>query len=284
LNELRDNMDSEMRKYFVGPMPVKEFLDNFLPVEPPERVRDELPGFGKMVSKSESKMYNIFVRSSSLFTVLLILYLQSFHPQAQTANSICSSIKAFNTSKNPSSDEDAKYKPDITFHDTDTPNFENHLASFQRMEMFVEFKRGNTSDPFHTDNHLPFEKLFETTCNTRGQIVLYSTRLQTYQFRTWAFSVGIFGDVARLFRWDRAGAIVSEPISYCEEGNRDLAEFLCRFDRMDRTRRGWDPTVFNATPEEAADFDRAIKTVVGKGENALLEQLFDSDEVEKFGP
>ena len=142
--------------------------------------------------------------------------------------------------------------------------------------MFVEFKRGNTSDPFYSHDRLPFEKLFETTCATRGQIVLYSTRLQTYQFRTWAFSVGIFGNVARLFRWDRAGAIVSEPIPYCERGNHDLAEFLRRFDLMDSLQRGWDPTVFDATPEEAAAFDRTVKTVVGEGKNALLGTLLDS--------
>ena len=142
--------------------------------------------------------------------------------------------------------------------------------------MFIEFKRGNTSDPFYSHDQLPFEKLFETTCATRGQIVLYSTRLQTYQFRTWAFSVGIFGNIARLFRWDRAGAIVSEPIPYCERGNHDLAEFLCRFDLMDRVQRGWDPTVFDATPGEAAAFDGAIKAIVEEGKNALLKTLLDS--------
>ena len=142
--------------------------------------------------------------------------------------------------------------------------------------MFVEFKRGATSDPFHSDDQLPFEKLFETTCATRGQIVLYSTRLQTYQFRTCAFSVGIFGDVARVFRWDRAGAIVSEPIPYFQNGNRDLIEFLYRFDLMDRAQRGWDPTVFDATLEEAVAFDRAIKVVVGEGWNSLLDTLLDS--------
>ncbi|KAF9649977.1 hypothetical protein BDM02DRAFT_3093894, partial [Thelephora ganbajun] len=71
---------------------------------------------------------------------------------------------------------------------------------FQRMEMFVEFKRGDTSDPFHSHDQLPFEKLFEAACATRGQTVLYSACLQTCQFRTWAFSVGVFGKVARLFR------------------------------------------------------------------------------------
>ena len=118
------------------------------------------------------------------------------------------------------------------------------------MEMFVEFKRGGGSDPFNTDDKDPrFERLPETACETRGQIALYSTTQQTWQFRTWTFSIGIFGDIARLFRWDRAGAIVSDPIPYCKEGNRDLVEFLRRFDVMDRTQRGWDPTVFDATLE-----------------------------------
>ena len=124
--------------------------------------------------------------------------------------------------------------------------------------MFVEFKRGNSCDPFY------------------DQIILCSARLQNYQFRTWVFSVGIFGDVARLFRWDRAGAIVSEAIPYQERGNRDLAEFFFRFDKMNPAQRGFDHTVFNATPEETVAFDKAIKSAVKKGENALLKELLHS--------
>ena len=142
--------------------------------------------------------------------------------------------------------------------------------------MFVEFKCGNTSDPFHSEEKLPFEKLFETTCATRGQIILYSTRMQTYQFRTWAFSIGIFGKVARLFRWDRAGAIVSEPILYSGKGTHDLVEFLCRFDMMDRAQRGSDHTVSIATGAEAEAFDKAIEAIVGNGKNELLKNLLDS--------
>ena len=189
---------------------------------------------------------------------------------------VCHKIKAFNTSNNPSIEEDAVCKPDITFYNAKTCDSRNPVTSFQRMEMFVKFKRGNTSDPFQSDNRQPFWKLFENTCATRGQIILYSTRQQTYQFRTCTFSVGIFGNVARLFRWDRAGAIVSEPIPYCEEGNHDLAEFFCRFDLMDRSQRGWDPTVIDATEEEATAFDNAIRAIVGEGQNSLLSKLFDS--------
>ena len=144
------------------------------------------------------------------------------------------------------------------------------------MELFVEFKRGSTSDPFNMDGKVPFPKTFETTCASRGQMVLYATRLQMYQFRTFVFSVGIFGNVARLFRWDRSGAIVSAPIMYAEEGNRELSEFFYRLNLTDRAQRGWDPTVSDATSKEAEDFDQAIETVVGDGENKLFENLLES--------
>jgi len=148
------------------------------------------------------------------------------------------------------------------------------------MELFVEFKRENTSDPFTDPDDAGstklFQKLFDTTCTTRGQMTLYSTRMQMYQFRTCVFSVGIFGKVARLFRWDRAGAIVSAPIKYYEAGNRELSEFFYRFDQMNRSQRGWDPTVCDATPEEAAAFMQAIQTVVGEENTALLKSLLES--------
>ena len=64
LNELCNDMDSEMRKYFVGPMPVREFLDKFLPVQPPPARRGQSPEFGVMAGfRLESQMYNAFVRS-----------------------------------------------------------------------------------------------------------------------------------------------------------------------------------------------------------------------------
>ena len=86
---------------------------------------------------------------------------------------ICNTVRAFDTSKTPSFEDGAKYKPDIAFYDSAACDSEK-LTCFQRMGMFVEFKCGNTSDPFYSGERMPFEKLFETTCVTRGQIILYS--------------------------------------------------------------------------------------------------------------
>jgi len=134
------------------------------------------------------------------------------------------------------------------------------------MEMFVEFKHGNSADPFATEDKF-FPKLFNNTSSTRGQIALYSTRQQAYQFRTSIFTVGIFGKVARLFRWDRTGCQVTLPIDYStDRGNRRLTEFFLRLDRMadDPEARGWDPTVKDATAKEIEEFTEAVKTACNR--------------------
>ena len=61
-NEVLDNMDSEMRKNFVGPMPVKEFFEAFLPVEPPEEFLKQPQEFVEMANAtSEKDLYTKFV-------------------------------------------------------------------------------------------------------------------------------------------------------------------------------------------------------------------------------
>ena len=67
LAEVRDKMDSEMRKCFVGPMPVKEFLEKFLPVTPPTTPKSKSSGFEAMPESGiEGQMYDEFVSSFSV--------------------------------------------------------------------------------------------------------------------------------------------------------------------------------------------------------------------------
>ena len=68
LNELHD-MDFGMKESFVGPMPVKIFLDEFLPVQLPAAQREQLPGFGVMTGIGLESQMCAFVRS--LFVTLL---------------------------------------------------------------------------------------------------------------------------------------------------------------------------------------------------------------------
>ena len=128
----------------------------------------------------------------------------------------------------------------------------------------MEFKYGKSADPFVTNEKF-FLKLFNNTCDVRSQIVLYATQQQAYQFRSSIFSVGIFGTVARIFRWDRSGCQVTEPIDYsADKGNRQLAEFFLRLDRLadNPEARGWDPTIKVATANEVKDFMKAVQDVL----------------------
>ena len=174
-------------------------------------------------------------------------------------NSLFENLKAFNTSNNRSTEAEAAYKPDVTIYKNDPQGPHGAITLFQRMEMFIEFKHGNSSDPFGTGDE-PFANLFKNACSTRGQMTLYSARQQAYQFRTSVLTVGIFGKYARFLRWDRTGSKVTVPIDYSTvEGNRRLTEFFTRFDRMSPEARGWDPTVEDATKKEIEDFDEAIR-------------------------
>ena len=179
--------------------------------------------------------------------------------QIDAVNSLFENFKAFDTSNNRSIEAEAEYKPDVTIYKCDSQDPPRVLTSFQRMEMFVEFKHSNSSDPFGTGDE-PFVNLFKNACSTRGQMTLYSARQQAYQFRTSVLTVGIFGKKARFLRWDRTGSKVTVPIDYSTaEGNRHLAEFFTRFDRMSPEARGWDPTVKDATEKEIKDFDEAVR-------------------------
>jgi hypothetical protein len=197
-------------------------------------------------------------------------------------NSLFTRFTASDTSATPSSEAEAEYKPDVTIYERKEEDPTGAITSFQKMEMFVEFKHGNTSDPFATEEK-NFPKLFKNTCASRGQITLYSVRQQAYQFRTSILTVGIFGNVVRLFRWERTGCKVTVPIKYStEEGNRQLTEFFLRLDRMadDPEARGWDPTVEEATKEEIKDFTKAVRTVCKRRPKSERKEAYEQMEAE----
>jgi len=195
-------------------------------------------------------------------------------------NSYCPNIRAYNSensSKDRCIESDAKSQPVIVFYDPAKSIPEGCIASFQQMELFAEFERITYGHFVNMRGRvMEVRKIFGATCATLRDMTQYSTHMQMYRFRACVFSVGIFGKVARLFRWDRAGAIVSAPIEYSTVGNRELAEFFYRFDRMNPAQRGWDPTVCDATPEDAAAFTQAVQTFAGGGNAELFKSLLES--------
>jgi serine/threonine protein kinase len=93
--------------------------------------------------------------------------------------------------------------------------------------------------------------------DTCGQITAYATSHMSAQYRTHVFFVLICGDYARLIRWDRSGAIVTQPIFYDEVP--DLVDFFIRFNLSPADVRGHDTTVRVAKCEDTKDAVKVIK-------------------------
>ena len=83
---------------------------------------------------------------------------------------------------------------------------------------------------------------------TGGQITAYAASQLSAQYRTHTFSILIVKDRARFIRWDRSGAIVTEPVLY--NSSHWLHEFFIRYNIVGQAVQGWDDTVRPASPGE----------------------------------
>jgi hypothetical protein len=81
-----------------------------------------------------------------------------------------------------------------------------------------------------------------------GQITSYASLVMSAQYRTHLFTVLILKEYARLIRWDRGGALVTEPIYH--DGQPHLLDFFIRFNDATRAARGRDLTVRPANSTE----------------------------------
>ncbi|EKM52418.1 uncharacterized protein PHACADRAFT_198473 [Phanerochaete carnosa HHB-10118-sp] len=82
----------------------------------------------------------------------------------------------------------------------------------------------------------------EKALGSRAQFFKYATELMVRQHRTHLFAVYVAGSWARLFRFDRAGCIVTEPISLLHDG-LSFQNFHFRLLRSSREVQGYDTTV-----------------------------------------
>ena len=77
----------------------------------------------------------------------------------------------------------------------------------------------------------------------------YALEIQNRQHRTHAFTIYLVGKSARIFRWDRAGCIVSKPIDLVKQPEHIL-NFIYRLSCGGRTMQGIDPTATLASRDE----------------------------------
>jgi hypothetical protein len=103
-----------------------------------------------------------------------------------------------------------------------------------------------------------------------AKFTAYATSHMSAQYRTHIFFVLICEDYARLIRWDRSGAIVTEPIYYNVVPH--LFDFFIRFDHAPPNIQGQDTTVRLANSEDTKDAVKAVKELeeLEKSQTPLL--------------
>ena len=117
-------------------------------------------------------------------------------------------------------------------------------CGFSEMEIFIEFKRRVSDDPFR-DKPLPKGAFVHNTGSSKGtlgQMGSYAAAVLGVQFRIHLYSILICGKYARLVRWERDRAVVTERFDY-QNSKNPLTEFIWRYSQLDLTQRGHDPTV-----------------------------------------
>ncbi|KAH9944925.1 hypothetical protein B0H21DRAFT_791886 [Amylocystis lapponica] len=132
----------------------------------------------------------------------------------------------------------------------------DHMArvSWNWLCVPFEFKRGNDNVPFEFGHSDPSKFFKESHAGetAQGQIAEYAAQLLLRQHRVFTFMVYVVGPHARLMRWDRAGAIVTESFNYVECPDK-MRTFIYRLGKMNNVERGYDPTVSLASTEDAGE-------------------------------
>ncbi|RDX44318.1 hypothetical protein OH76DRAFT_1102210 [Lentinus brumalis] len=259
---------AEGRKTIIGPMPVSDFLSAFLRAD--ELGLKGMPqprfAFADVPEQPQTE--------ADIYSPLII----AINESNQRKNR-CPGFAIRDTSNRPDRTDGAvgAFKPDLcayALHLLDEVSKAikdpQSRADMGYAAFFIEVKLRASMDPFNdpppgTSDYGSWEFTLggrkaedEDAFAVLGQNIAYAAEIMRRQHRTCCFSVLVCGLSARLIRWDRAGAIVTEVFSLHRR-----AEFLCRFlwlfSRITETERGYDLTVQPASDADERMFKRVIR-------------------------
>ncbi|KAF8122089.1 hypothetical protein EV363DRAFT_1090547, partial [Boletus edulis] len=217
-------------------MPARDFLNKFLPI-------DELPGYSDINFHTTPFRRTVAARTENDAYLPFIEEMQPFAPQ----------LYLIDTHSTPDAKNCTEFSYDIK---PDVCVYSEHISGCDssKVEIHVEFKWAKSQDVFRPAQKddsgvLSFIRPTSAARDTLGQITAYTSAQLGSQYRSHAFSVLIVRDFARIIRWDREGAIVTEPIEYNNDST--LADFFSRFSHAPPQYRGVDTTVTEATTFQA---------------------------------
>ncbi|EIW54475.1 uncharacterized protein TRAVEDRAFT_131901, partial [Trametes versicolor FP-101664 SS1] len=147
----------------------------------------------------------------------------------------------------PDASDKSRQKIDGGMYPTGSAPTASNRTDWSAIELSIECKAGDTDDPF--DDSMPNGHPFSDKRRAvLGQILSYGVLVFDRQHRTHHFTIIVFGEFARIIRWDRAGAIFSDKFNYRKMPGK-LARFLWRFSRLSAVQRGHDTTATRVLPK-----------------------------------
>lgn len=228
--------------------PVSKFLDHFVPGETPSR----------SVTTAHFSMPSRATKESELYDPLVSYFAELSSQQLMfpfKRDGFSSLVSHFAAHKRPiflnhehnridfpytlAAAEHHATKPDIIASFPGETSILKHADYWRNISFVVEVKLTESEDPMrsYSENH---EK-------TLIQLAKSARNLLVSQSSLFVFAIGIYGKLARIFRFDHAGGICSSAFEYTTtEGSRLFHEFLWRFTHpLQATCRvvGADPTV-----------------------------------------
>ncbi|KAH9038582.1 hypothetical protein EDB85DRAFT_2141809 [Lactarius pseudohatsudake] len=251
------NMAFDACEKFIGPMPVKLFLSEFVPEAPKTRPTAAITFAHKAVSQNENEF-------ASIATLIQLI---------EDAG-ICPNLKFFNTTHCIS----ANLKPDIAIYsgidrnDPGTHSGSQRPLDWTAVDLWIENKN-EKDDVFRGLEEMGREAKAKSDLKSHirwtkgayrvsGQLIAYTSAIHRSQFRVFSFSVVLFSNTGRLLRWDRSGVIYTEPFDWSTQPDT-LFEFLWRLNFLSDVKRGYDTTVTSVADDEAEAALSKLRTYKG---------------------
>ena len=136
----------------------------------------------------------------------------------------------------------SKQRVDCAMYRTNhAPSLSEENSNWAAVDVPIELKPDDVKDDPFDDDAKDFEPSGGHRKENLGQILSYCALVCAKQHRTHLFTAIIFGNMARLVRWDRAGVVVTRKFNYVENPHM-LGRFFWRIARLCDAQRGYDPT------------------------------------------
>ncbi|KAI1788469.1 hypothetical protein LXA43DRAFT_894557 [Ganoderma leucocontextum] len=265
------NLFADCKNSILGPMPVQQFIDHFLPPPAADDKSDMLETLDAFKSVPLRG-----VEASDIYKPL-VTALNARSGRKSRCPGFVFDVAATRSShpKRP-----GYMKPHICCFTPDNATLVSHSDPSSRVEfgyaeLFVDIQPDPALD-FFVDPSSDSEPaarashdFLQCSCDedgnpvvdlvvTLGQHMAYAAEVCARQPRTCVFTVALSGSRARLLRWDRAGGVASEVFDLRDQPEL-LCEFLWRFSQTSCADRGHDMSVQPATEEEESLFRDVIE-------------------------